>query len=61
MAVAVGTSGTGTGVAPMTITHLPHIPAFDGGARATWASSNWSGFAETGHFSAIQASWTVPT
>ncbi len=28
---------------------------------ATWASSNWSGYAETGTFTSITGSWTVPT
>ena len=27
---------------------------------ATWASSNWSGYAETGTFTSITGSWTVP-
>ncbi len=60
-AVVLGTSATGTGLAPPAITHPARIPAFAGGTRATWASSNWSGYAETGHYSAISASWTVPS
>jgi hypothetical protein len=31
----------------------------DRGTTATWSSSNWSGYAETGAYSAVQASWTV--
>ncbi len=29
--------------------------------RSTWQSSNWSGYAETGHFTATSGNWTVPT
>lgn len=31
------------------------------GTHATWSSSNWSGYAETGTYTAVSASWTVPT
>lgn len=63
LVVVVGTANAGGGAAPLAITHPPRIPipALAGGTRATWASSNWSGYAETGHFSAVSASWTVPT
>lgn len=61
--VVVGTANAGGGAAPLAITHPPRIPVapFAAGTRATWASSNWSGYAETGHYSAVSASWTVPT
>jgi hypothetical protein len=32
-----------------------------GNTRSTWASSNWSGYAETGTYTAIKGSWTVPS
>jgi Peptidase A4 family len=36
-------------------------PAISSGPSATWSSSNWSGYAETGTFTSISGSWTVPT
>ena len=53
------------GSAPAVISHVArqaagsHIPGPH--TSATWASSNWSGYAETGTFPAISGSWTVPT
>ncbi len=63
LVVVVSTGNVGGGIAPLAITHPARIPVapFAGGTRATWASSNWSGYAETGHYSAVSASWTVPT
>jgi len=63
LVVVLGTADAGGGAAPLAITHPPRIPVapFGGGIRATWASSNWSGYAETGHYTAVNASWTVPT
>ena len=46
------------------ITHLAMIPMNghgNAGTDATWASSNWSGYAETGNFTSVSGSWTVPT
>jgi hypothetical protein len=49
----------------ISIVHAPrtdvsgHIPGF--GTTATWASSNWSGYAEPGSYTAISGSWTVPS
>ncbi len=62
LVVVVSTGNVGGGIAPLAITHPARIPVapFAGGTRATWASSNWSGYAETGHYSAVSASWTVP-
>jgi Peptidase A4 family len=31
------------------------------GVRSTWASSNWSGYAETGSFTGVTGTWTVPS
>ena len=30
-------------------------------SSAAWAASNWSGYAETGTFTSVSGSWTVPT
>jgi Peptidase A4 family len=32
-----------------------------GGVRNTWASSNWSGYAETGTYTGVTGTWTVPS
>jgi len=34
----------------------PHL-----GIHETWAASNWSGYAETGTYTGVSATWTVPT
>jgi hypothetical protein len=49
-------------VAPA-ITNWYRLPTAHGAHRATrssWSSANWSGYAETGHFTSISGSWTVP-
>ena len=67
--VAAGTvtlSGFGAfaGAAAPTITHEVRLDSQSGARQsatsATWASSNWSGYAETGTFTEITGSWTVP-
>ena len=40
---------------------LPATPGLHGATRSTWSSSNWSGYAETGHFTSISGNWTVPS
>ncbi len=40
---------------------LPAAHGAHGATRSTWSSSNWSGYAETGHFTSISGSWTVPS
>jgi hypothetical protein len=37
----------------------PGAPA--GGVTNTWAASNWSGYAETGTFTGVTGTWTVPS
>ena len=39
---------------------LPPTHGAVGRTRSTWSASNWSGYAETGHFTSIAGSWTVP-
>ena len=52
-----------SGAAPV-ITNWYRLPAARGAhghVRSGWFSSNWSGYAETGHFTSISSSWTVPS
>ncbi len=57
----VSEAGAAPSSAP-TLTNLPRqavAPPF--GVHSTWAASNWSGYAETGTFTGVSATWTVPT
>jgi hypothetical protein len=57
---AVGEAAAAPSPAP-TITNFPRqavSPFF--GTRNTWAASNWSGYAETGTYTGVSATWTVP-
>lgn len=49
-------------VATAAITHAPREVASVGGhtPSATWSASNWSGYAETGTFTGVSGTWTVP-
>jgi hypothetical protein len=42
------------------VTNWYRLPARHGATRSMWSSSNWSGYAETGHFTTISGNWTVP-
>jgi hypothetical protein len=42
------------------IVHTPRIAALAAGANASWASSNWSGYAKTGTYRSASANWVVP-
>jgi Peptidase A4 family len=47
------------------IVHAARMPAAtargdDASVRSTWAASNWSGYAETGKFTGVTGTWTVP-
>ena len=47
-------------VAPV-ISHAPRVAVLvPHGIHETWASSNWSGYAETGSFTGVTSTWTVP-
>ena len=56
-------------VAAPSIAHAPRVPWPFGpgqgqgrfGTRNSWAASNWSGYAETGTFKGVAATWTVPS
>ncbi len=49
------------------VVHGPRVPwpltGWGGrsGVRSSWASSNWSGYAETGSFTGVSGTWTVPS
>jgi hypothetical protein len=66
----VGSTAAGTAGAASPPAHGPaitnwyRIPATHRALRATrstWSSSNWSGYAETGHFTSVSGRWTVPS
>lgn len=57
----VGLAAPVTAAAGPAIYHPLRFAATSAGPHATWESSNWSGYAETGTYSAVSASWTVPT
>ncbi len=42
------------------ITNYPRISMGHGGISNTWAASNWSGYAETGTYTGVSSTWTVP-
>jgi Peptidase A4 family len=58
-------SSVGAAAAPV-ITHAARIgvggaaPDQHGSVRDTWSASNWSGYAETGTFTGVTSTWTVP-
>lgn len=71
------TLATGSGIvasAAPAIFHPPRVPvswpqpgtpgvpgAQNAFVRNTWAASNWSGYAETGTFTGVTGTWTVPS
>ncbi len=58
-----GLSAGPTAAATPALTNWYRLPATHGATgrtRSTWSASNWSGYAETGHFTSISGSWTVP-
>jgi hypothetical protein len=58
-----GTASVAAAVAP-TIVHAARMPVATsrqgGGVHSTWSASNWSGYAETGTFTGVSGTWTVP-
>ncbi len=55
-----------TVAAPPAIVHAARMPvaaARDAGhgVHSTWQASNWSGYAETGSFTGVTGTWTVPS
>ena len=57
----VSEAGAAPSSAP-TVTNLPRQGvAPPSGIRNTWAASNWSGYAESGTYTGVSATWTVPT
>lgn len=57
----VGFAAPMTSAAQPVIFHQARLGVAKGSTTATWSSSNWSGYAETGHYSSVSASWTVPS
>jgi hypothetical protein len=57
---AVGTAGVAAGAAAPTITNYPRVGVPWHGQYNTWSASNWSGYAETGTYTGVSGSWTVP-
>ena len=55
----MGTAGVAGSAAP-TITNYPRIGVPWHGQYNTWSASNWSGYAETGTFTGVSGTWTVP-
>jgi hypothetical protein len=44
----------------VSVVHAPRHPINGFGVRNTWSASNWSGYAESGSFSGVTATWSVP-
>jgi hypothetical protein len=59
-AMAAWTGPTAAAGAAPAIFHKPRIAALSNSANASWASSNWSGYAKTGSYHSATAQWTVP-
>lgn len=62
-APAAVSAATGAAVAAPAIVHAARVAAAAGhssGVHATWSASNWSGYAETGAFTGVAGTWTVP-
>jgi hypothetical protein len=53
--------GAGAASASPSITNWPRVAEGHGGVSNTWAASNWSGYAETGTFTGVSSTWTVPS
>jgi hypothetical protein len=56
---AMAVSGGAAELAPV-ISHAPRV-AVPHGVHQTWAASNWSGYAESGQFTGVSGTWTVPS
>jgi hypothetical protein len=65
LGLAALASSVAAGGAAVVITHgvrqASQGPDLSASPSATWSSSNWSGYAETGTFTSVSGSWTVPT
>jgi len=62
--VAAGFAAPAAGAATPAITNwyrLPGAHSAHSHTKSGWFSSNWSGYAETGHFTSVSGSWTVPS
>jgi hypothetical protein len=58
---AAGGGSAAMAVVPV-IAHAPRVAVpVPHGIHETWASSNWSGYAESGSFTGVTSTWTVPS
>jgi hypothetical protein len=61
--ISIASVATATAAAPasVAIANLPrHAVAPPFGVHSTWSASNWSGYAETGTYTGVTSTWTVP-
>jgi hypothetical protein len=58
---ATGGSAPATRAAPVIVNRPLLLAPRPASVSATWSSSNWSGYAETGTYTGISSAWTVPT
>jgi hypothetical protein len=56
-----GAGAAGAAAAAPAVTNWPRVAVGHHGVSNTWAASNWSGYAETGTFTGVSATWTVPS
>jgi hypothetical protein len=63
LAAGGGAGTVAVAAAAPAIVHSPRIPGpgNGNGLQNTWSASNWSGYAETGTFTGVSGTWTVPT
>jgi hypothetical protein len=69
LAAGVGAAAGPAASAAPSIVNPPRVPVqppghngqSGGGVTNTWAASNWSGYAETGTFTGVTGTWTVPS
>jgi Peptidase A4 family len=61
---AVAGSASVVASAAPSIVHAARVPVaqsrLGGGVHNTWSASNWSGYAETGTYTGVSGTWTVP-
>jgi hypothetical protein len=57
---AIGTASVTAAAAAPSITNFPRQALTQHGQFNTWSASNWSGYAETGTFTGVSSTWTVP-
>ena len=61
LTLAAGAGAGTVATAAPAIVHAPRVPNPGHPLTNSWASSNWSGYAETGSFAGVSGTWTVPS